>query len=259
MKVASRIVILALMSSLSPGVFAQGGGIAQGHVVVTTGAGSIGVLGGPQARPTVPYSADQEMETTRTLVDGTHIIIKNHSRLYRDSLGRTRIEMFANSSIQPRDDSQPTGINIFDPVEGVQYFLNPRNHTGTRNNFMHPAPPPNAPAPAPAAPSTPPPPKELLPQGHREDLGMDTIEGLWAKGTRTTVTIPVNTQGNDRPIIRTIERWFSDELQIEVLVKTSDPRNGDRVQPLTNIDRSEPDPSLFRPPADYTITDSQNP
>jgi hypothetical protein len=256
MKIPRQLFLLALVSLFAPSVFAQGGGIVQNHVVVTTSAGSIGVLGG--SRPTVPYTADQEMETTRTLLDGTHIVIKNHARLYRDSLGRTRIEAFANSAVQQRDDSPPISINIFDPVEGFQYFLNQRNRTVTRNSFARLAPPPPN-APAPAAPSTPPTPKELLPQGHRQDLGMDTIDGLWAKGTRTTVTIPVNAQGNDRPIIRTIERWFSDELQIEVLVKTSDPRNGDSVQRLTNIDRSEPDPSLFRPPADYTITDSQRP
>ena len=252
MNLARHIVLLVLISLLSSAALAQGGGIVQDHVVVTTSAGSIGVLGG--SRPTVPYAADQERETTRTLPDGTHIVIKNHARLYRDSLGRTRIEAFANSAVQPRDDSQPISINIFDPVEGFQYFLNPRNHTGTRDSFARPIPPPNAPAPA--TPSTPPASKELLPQGHREDLGMDTIDGLWAKGTRTTVTIPVNAQGNDRPIIRTIERWFSDELQVEILVKTSDPRNGDSIQRLTNIDRSEPDPALFRPPADYTITES---
>jgi hypothetical protein len=254
MKVPSNVVILALISSISPGVLAQDGGIAQGRVIVTTGAGSIGVLGSPQARPTVPYSADQEMETTRTLVDGTHIIIKNHSRLYRDSLGRTRIEMFANSTTQPRDDSQPTGINIFDPVDGVQYFLNPRNHTGTRNNFMRPAPPANSPAPA--APLTPPTPKELSPRSHSEDLGVEMVEGIWARHTRMTITIPVNAQGNDRPMVETMERWFSEELQVDVLVKRSDPRNGDSIQRLTNIDRSEPDAALFRPPADYVVTES---
>jgi hypothetical protein len=253
MKIPRQAIVLALISLFAPGVFAQGGGIVQDNVVVTTSAGSIGVLGG--SRPTVPYTADQERETTRTLLDGTHIVIKNHARLYRDSLGRTRIEAFANSTVQQRDDSQPISINIFDPVDGFEYLLNPRNHTGTRNSFARLVPPPPN-APAPAASSTPPTPKELVPQGHREDLGMDTIDGLWAKGTRTTVTIPANAQGNDRPIIRTIERWFSDELQLEVLVKTSDPRNGDSIQRLTNINRSEPDPALFRPPVDYVITDS---
>jgi hypothetical protein len=46
-------------------------------------------------------------------------------------------------------------------------------------------------------------------------------------------------------------------LRVVVLSKHSDPRNGDTTDRLINIDRSEPDPALFRPPADYTITEPQ--
>jgi hypothetical protein len=72
-----------------------------------------------------------------------------------------------------------------------------------------------------------------------------------------TTTIPANAQGNDQPIVTVFENWFSDELQIQVSSKRSDPRNGETTDSLTNIDRSEPDPSLFRLPADYTITEPQ--
>jgi hypothetical protein len=90
-----------------------------------------------------------------------------------------------------------------------------------------------------------------------EDLGMQMIAGVWARGRRITTTIPTETQGNDRPIVTVMETWFSEELQAEVLSKRSDPRNGETTQRLTNIVRSEPDPALFRPPADYTITEPQ--
>jgi hypothetical protein len=85
------------------------------------------------------------------------------------------------------------------------------------------------------------------------------IDGLWAHGTRTTTTIPVNAQGNDRPLVMISENWFSEELKLQVLSKRSDPRRGETTDRLTNIDRSEPDPALFRPPADYTITEPQHP
>jgi len=67
----------------------------------------------------------------------------------------------------------------------------------------------------------------------------------------------VGSQGNDRPIVAVNENWYSDELQTQILSKRSDPRYGESVDRLTNIDRSEPDPSLFLPPADYTITEPQ--
>jgi hypothetical protein len=94
-----------------------------------------------------------------------------------------------------------------------------------------------------------------MPHSQSEDLGTQMIEGVWANGTRTTTTIPVNSEGNDQPIVSVVENWLSEELGLNVLMKRSDPRYGDVTERVTNIDRSEPDPALFRPPADYTITE----
>jgi hypothetical protein len=38
-----------------------------------------------------------------------------------------------------------------------------------------------------------------------------------------------------------------------VLIKTSDPRFGVTNMQLSNVIMSEPDPSLFAPPPDYTL------
>jgi hypothetical protein len=40
-----------------------------------------------------------------------------------------------------------------------------------------------------------------------------------------------------------------------VLSKRSDPRTGEMVYRLTQLDRSEPAASLFQVPADYTVND----
>ena len=90
---------------------------------------------------------------------------------------------------------------------------------------------------------------------NQEQLGAQTIEGVAAEGTRTTFTIAAGKIGNDRPIVTVNERWYSKELQTIVLSKNSDPRLGETTYRLTNIDRSEPDPSLFQVPADYTVVD----
>lgn len=42
-----------------------------------------------------------------------------------------------------------------------------------------------------------------------------------------------------------------------VLMKNSDPRNGENITKLTNITLGEPDPALFQPPSDYTIVDEK--
>jgi hypothetical protein len=75
------------------------------------------------------------------------------------------------------------------------------------------------------------------------------------EGTRTTRIIPEGLEGNDRPFSIVSEMWTSPELQIVVLSKNSDPRNGERTTRLSNIDLSNPILSLFQPPADYKVVD----
>ena len=81
------------------------------------------------------------------------------------------------------------------------------------------------------------------------------IEGVNAEGTRNVSTIDAGTIGNDRPIQITSESWYSDELQMVVMSKHSDPRTGDESFRLTNINRSEPAAYLFQAPAGYQINE----
>lgn len=90
-----------------------------------------------------------------------------------------------------------------------------------------------------------------------EQLGKQTIEGVEAEGTRTTVTIAAGEIGNDRPIEIVSERWYSPELQLVVMTRHSDPRNGETTYKLTNINRSEPAKSLFEVPAGFTVKEMQ--
>ena len=90
---------------------------------------------------------------------------------------------------------------------------------------------------------------------NKEDLGTQNIEGVEATGTRVTMTIPAGQIGNERPIEIVDERWFSNDLHLFVMTRHSDPRSGETVYRLTNINRSEPDHSLFTVPADYDVNE----
>jgi hypothetical protein len=70
-----------------------------------------------------------------------------------------------------------------------------------------------------------------------------------------TITYPAGSVGNDREFVTTYESWTSPELGVTILSKNDDPRNGERIQKLSNISRDEPDPSLFLPPAGYEVVD----
>ena len=91
----------------------------------------------------------------------------------------------------------------------------------------------------------------------KEQLGKQMIEGVEAEGTRSTLTIAAGEIGNDRPIEIVTERWYSPELQLVVMTKHSDPRNGETTYKLTNINRSEPAKSLFEVPAGFTVKEMQ--
>ena len=97
------------------------------------------------------------------------------------------------------------------------------------------------------------------PQTKNEPIGTQVIEGLLCDGTRNTITYPVGMFGNDREIVATGETWTSQELRIPVLTRRSDPRSGESVTKLTEINRTEPDPALFLPPPDYKIEDQPAP
>jgi hypothetical protein len=213
-----------------------------------------------------PYSAVQVFETTQTLNDGTHISNPQRTiHLWRDSAGRTRTErpFFSPPQLQPRDSLL---VEISDPVVNCQYILDMVNHVAHRIF----APPPQFGQPgfrsglitgrtatqgSPPAAIDPPAEARPRPQVSSESLGTRVIEGVLAEGRLTRITHPVGSMGNDQPIVTTNEVWMSRELRVMVLSKSTDPRSGEHITRLTDIDRSEPDPSLFQVPPGYTIVD----
>ena len=92
-----------------------------------------------------------------------------------------------------------------------------------------------------------------------EDLGSQTMEGVFVTGKRTTRTIPAGQIGNEKPISIVTEVWTSPDLKTIVYSKRSDPRMGEQTFQLTNIARSEPDASLFTVPADFKIVEGPKP
>jgi hypothetical protein len=199
-----------------------------------------------------PFSAEFVSTTVRTLADGTHITNEQKRTEVRDSQGRTRNESYlpdylAKERNQPVD--QPMFVTIVDPVSGKHIHLNPQQKSASVISFPHLE---GSHAPQRVAASQP---VQSIqrPDFSREKLGGKTIDGIYAEGTRTTTIYPVGSQGNDREITVVSERWVSPELGVEVLVKTSDPRSGDSTTEVRNLNRAEPDPSLFEVPADYKI------
>lgn len=90
-----------------------------------------------------------------------------------------------------------------------------------------------------------------------ESLGTQVVNGVMADGTRVVNITPAGLIGNDRPMQSVIERWYSPDLHIMVLTRRTDPRDGEIVTQFTDIQRGEPNPSLFQVPAGYTIREGR--
>jgi hypothetical protein len=82
-------------------------------------------------------------------------------------------------------------------------------------------------------------------------LGEKSIEGVHVVGTQRVYTLPVGRLGNSKPVTVTVEQWSSPELGV-IVDKTTTASTGAQVHyQLTQIAQTEPDPALFKMPADY--------
>ncbi|HEY6393229.1 MAG TPA: hypothetical protein VIX89_18250 [Bryobacteraceae bacterium] len=207
-----------------------------------------------------PYSAQSVSEFTQTLADGNRIHRTSSGSIARDSEGRTRREQ-AMTAIGQMSGSAETmkSVMIHDPVGGTTYSLEPHAHTAhvSHNTTFNVRAAVESMV------------KEKMsaeamakmkvrsrvpePNTKSEELGLQVMEGVSVQGKRVTRTIPAGEIGNDRALEIVTETWFSPELQVVVMSRTTDPRSGDSVYKLTNVSRAEPDRSLFEVPADYQV------
>jgi hypothetical protein len=206
-----------------------------------------------------PYAAEISTEITQTLADGNRIHQVAASRVYRDSEGRTRTEqsLIGLSAIAP-NSNLPKVIFLQDPVAGSSYALDTTRKTATKSAWPRPGRG-SAPNPMAGAAAGKMGPKAGNENVKTESLGRQTLAGVPVDGTRTTVLIPAGQVGNEQPMQVVTERWYSPDLQIFVLTRHSDPRSGETVTRLTSLSRGEPAHSLFEVPADFKVTEDNQP
>jgi hypothetical protein len=189
-----------------------------------------------------PFSASFSTQQTQTLADGNKIERNTTGTVARDSAGRTRRDMTL-PAIGPwaaAGKTPPQVSFIKDPVAGTDYVLVANTKTA-RKIAAH-----NHGANAAMA-------AKVQKNVTTESLGTQTINGVSAQGTRTTRTIPAGEMGNEKPISIVKESWYSPDLQITVMTKRTDPRMGETVFQMTNIQKQEPAATLFQVPSDYTV------
>jgi hypothetical protein len=214
----------------------------------------------------VPMSGEMVVTRDQTLADGNSIHTQNQTTIYRDSEGRVRREIQFELITPSTGAAKRTMIAIMDPVSGNRCMLNPENKTAHQMPLHPGRPGPGSPdamhgrmgvGPGTAEAMHDMPGKVWIGSNaanlKTEQLGTKTINGLQALGTRMTRTIPAGEIGNRNPIEVVTERWYSSDLQLPLLTTHNDPMMGTMTIKLVNINRGEPDASLFQVPSDYKL------
>ena len=225
--------------------------------------------------PLPPYTKELKTTSVQTLANGTTITHTRSQVNARDSQGRTYSTMQIGSemsqnpwtifrvtdpvartttrwdsrtkraTVTPQLPPGASGCWVTEPghesirVMGRSGVPSTRDSTASVSVSGAGSGPPAA-APAPARPEM------------QQDLGIKTIAGVEAQGTRLTRTLPAGAVGNDQPLVSTIENWTSKDLGLLRSV-SDDPRNGVGTTEVVKLDLAEPDPYLFMPPLDYEV------
>ena len=209
-----------------------------------------------------PYSCKQTTTTVKTLADGTIITNVLEERILRDSEGRERREL----SVMKDGNIDVISIRLTDPVENEMVTL----FTHDKSAHVLHVPRPrmqSAPQPQPQTAEQKAKMEELRaklaayrkehPAPNAEKLPGQIVAGVYAEGVHHTLVIPAGREGNDRDIHVETETWTSPDLKIVVLSKTDDPRIGKITREVSELQRIEPDPALFRIPSDYKVVEQK--
>ncbi len=246
---ASALVAAFLAVGACGAVWAQAGVPDHGPDARSTQSSLIALYFGPKTN--APFTATAKTIAVRILPDGSTITNWNQRTVARDMDGRIFQE---RRTLVPQDSTQQPTVRVLeytDPVAHTFYSCNPIAKVCTLNSYYS-----NSNFSQQSFP--------LLPEGlqrdgttflTRENLGVETFEGMEVQHSRETFTFYKETIGNTNTILHVVEYWYSPELGIDLKVTRHDPRDGDQTLWLTNISTTAADPSVFQIPQDYRILD----
>jgi len=211
----------------------------------------------------VAFTGTLKTSFEQKLVDGNAIHTVKRSHQARDSAGRTMNEMPGGCMLGSDGQMHEIrNISVYDPVARTNstWQIGNDNQPKVARVFHQPQPM-KQPDPDPA---------ELerrqkqmqaaqaqmqqqRKETRTESLGIKDFNGIAAEGTRITRTIPAGKEGNDQPLLVINETWRSKELGLTLMTISDDPRRGRTTTEYEELNRGEPDPALFSPPANYTV------
>jgi hypothetical protein len=218
---------------------------------------------GPSSVSMMPSNPFQAVRTSTRIPppDPNHLLsrLMKPVLIARDSQGRVRFdytsgELHMDTGPAAGTTIEDHNIMICDPVKGDLIQLDTANRVATLRRLV--SLPWKASTNTPSAYCRVPSDPKNSPNWVVEDLGHRNIEGFDAVGWRITTQFPVPSSNPNSTFQHIRETWCSEDLAAVLLEITSGTENGPKEEvALTQIQRIEPDASLFEIPSDYTVSD----
>jgi hypothetical protein len=245
----AAVVIIAVVNASAQSSDSQASSTS--HVTYTLGMAPAGILVFPKAG--APFSGVLIEQYEQTLEDGTRISREDHEVIMRDGLGRIYRSRPVHR-VGSAEGAAPQMITITDPVAHLQYFCSPFRKVCSQMRYQ-------APAKVPRPHVT----DNQVTENKKgrditvEDLGTSNIGGVDVVGKQITRVIPEGMLGNDRPLTTVEELWRSDELDVDIQTKRTDPRTGTHTTTMTEVNLGEPEARYFQIPEGYRVEERPNP
>ena len=183
-----------------------------------------------------PFTAEYTIRAEKPLAGEGSDTWHSITRVARDSDGRIRHELHGSVPATSTKAPPLACVVLSDPVARLSHTLDPVLHTDDRRWFhaSHQK-------------------RFDADNSDGEDLGTGTLAGLLVRGERRTRSLPPQLGAAGKPGQVVDETWYSSELQLVVFEQQTDSAGLKLTITMTNLDRGEPDASLFKVSRGYHL------
>ena len=75
------------------------------------------------------------------------------------------------------------------------------------------------------------------------------------RGTKKVWTVPAAASGTGKTVEIVDQYWYSPDLSVYLIMQHDDPRTGEQIVAVKDVNRAAPDESLFSVPSRYRVVD----
>ena len=193
--------------------------------------------------PNIPMTATVDVSSMRILPDGSTELRKTENHIARASNGSIYNERRMMVGVSYQGMPRLLSSHVYDPQTRVSITWNAHSDVAQSVTLSPRQVTERKPFTVPLAGAT------------DTDLGDSTMSGVTVHGLRRTRPVTPGLSTTAKPIVITDEYWYSQDLHLIMLEKHDDPRTGEQIVTVLNVQRAEPPVQLFAPPNGYRVVD----